>query len=80
MKKFMAIRVTICEGSSLNSAHMYYSDAELGLELSTHLSYTEGMKQLRQLEKRLNRLAQLTINQYNPTISYKNLSGYLDRE
>ena len=80
MKRFMAVRVTICEGSSIHGAYIYYTDDELGIELSNNVSYDEGMKQLRKLEKLLNKPAKLVINHYNHTISYKELSGYIDRE
>jgi hypothetical protein len=80
MKRFMSIRVTICEGSSIHGAHLYYSDDEAGLELSTYVSYEEGMKQLRQLERLLKKPAQMTINEYDPAIAYKDLYGYIDRE
>lgn len=80
MKKYMSVTITICKGSRLNGAYFYYSDDELGLEIATQISYEEGMKQLRQLEKRLGKLAQMTINQFDRTIAYKELHGYIDRE
>jgi len=80
MKRYVSIRVTACEGSYVHGAHLYYSDEELGLEIDTTLSYEEGMKQLRQLEKLLNRPAQLVVNRYNRDISYKELYGVIDRE
>lgn len=80
MKRFMAIRVTICKGSSIHGGHIYYTDDEIGLELSTTVSYEEGMAQLRKLEKRLRKPAEMTINQYNSEIAYKDLYGYIDRE
>ena len=80
MKKFMAVRVTICKGSSIHGAHLYYTDAELGLEIATSISYEDGMNQLRKLEKMLNKPAKLIINEFNPTIAYKDLYGYIDRE
>lgn len=80
MKRFMAVTVTICEGSPIHGAHVYYTDDELDIELSHSVSYVEGMKQLRKLEKLLNKSAELIINPYDPTISYKELYGYIDRE
>lgn len=79
MTKYMAITITICQGSSIQGAHLYYSDSDIGLEISTNLSYEDGMQQLRQLEKLLNRVASMTINEFNPEISYKRLYGYIDR-
>jgi len=80
MEKYMAITVTICEDSSIQGARLYYSDDKLGLEITTRLSYEEGMKQLRQLEKRLGKMATMTINQFDRDIAYKELNGFIDRE
>lgn len=80
MKKYMSVTVTICEGSSIHGARFYYSDDELGLEIATNVSYEEGMKQLRQLEKRLNKAAELVVNQFDRSIAYKELGGFIDRE
>ena len=80
MKKYMSVTVTICEGSSIHGARFYYSDDELGLEIATTVSYEEGMKLLRQLEKRLGEPAQMKINQFDREIAYKELYGFIDRE
>jgi len=80
MKKYMAVTVTTGNNSCINSAYLYYSDEELGLEIATVISYEEGMKQLRQLEKRLGKPAQMKINQFDREIVYKELYGFLDRE
>ena len=80
MKRFMAVRVTICKGSSLHGGHVYYTDDEIGLKLSANVSYEEGMTQLRKLEKLLHKSAEITVNPYNSEIAYKDLFGYVDRE
>jgi hypothetical protein len=80
MKKYMSVTITICSSSCINGAYLYYSDDELGLEISTNISYEEGMKQLRQLEKRLGKPAKMKINQFDRGIAYKELYGYIDRE
>ena len=80
MKRYMAVTVTICENSSIQGARLYYSDDELGLEIATTISYEDGMKQLRQLEKRLGKPAQMKINQFDRDIAYKELYGFIDRE
>ncbi len=80
MNKYMSVSVTICEGSAIQGGHLYYSDEELGLEISTNLSYNEGMKLLRQLEQRLGKSAELKTNIFDPAISYKEIHGYLNRE
>lgn len=78
--KYMAVTVTICKDSSACRAYLYCSDDELGLEISTNISYEEGMKQLRQLEKLLGKPAEMRINQFNPNIAYKELRGFIGRE
>ena len=80
MKRYMSVRITISEGSCLHGASIYYTDDELGLELSYTTDYEQGMKELRKLEKRLGKVAHLVINRFNPTIAYKELYGYIDRE
>lgn len=80
MTRYMAVTVTICENSSIQGARLYYSDDELGLEIATTISYEDGMKQLRQLEKRLGKPAQMKINQFDRGIAYKELYGFIDRE
>ena len=79
MSKFMHIMVTITKDNH-NSAHLYYADDEAGVEINTHVSYKDGMEQLRKLEKLLNKPAQLVINQFDHTIAYKDLHGIIRRE
>lgn len=80
MKKFMSVTVTSCPGSCIHEARVAYSDDELGLDLSYVVSYEQGMIALRQLEKLLHRPARMIVNQFDPSISYKELFGYIDRE
>lgn len=80
MKKYMDVMVTCCPGSSLHAARVYYSDEEAELELFFQLSYEDGMKELRKLEKRLGRMATIVVNQFDRNIAYKELYGYIDRE
>lgn len=78
MKRYMAVRITICEGSSIHGGRIHYEDDELGINISADVSYEEGMKQLRKLEQLLHRPAKMDINQYNTDISYKELYGFID--
>lgn len=80
MKRYMSVQVIISEGSCLHRARIYYTDDELGLELSYTTDYENGMKELRKLEKRLGRPAEMIVNRYNRNIAYKELYGYIDRE
>ena len=79
MKKFMSVRVTICEGSCINGGFIYYSDDEDQIELAYETSYEAAMKELRKLEKRLGKVATLTINEFDRAIAYKEVYGYLDK-
>ena len=75
--KYMSISVTISQKyPDMNRAHFYFSDDKAGIEIEHTVTYEDGMKELRQLEKKLNRAAQLTINRYNTDICYKELSGF----
>ena len=78
MKRYMMIIIEISKNPEWNKARIYYSDDELGLEMHHIVSYESGMKELRQLEKRLGKTAKLVINQFDPSLSHKELSGYLD--
>ena len=80
MNKYMSVTITNCEGSSLQRGHLYYSDDELGIVISTPVSHEAGMQYLRKLEKLLQRPAALSINPYNTEISYKELHGFIGRE
>ena len=80
MKRYMSILVNISDVASLHNARVYYTDDELNLELYHVVSYEQGMKDLRQLEKLLKKPAKLIINQFDARIAYKELSGYIDRE
>lgn len=81
MKKYMSVIITICKSSPrVQGSWLYYSDDELKLEIATEISYEEGMKQLRQLEKRLGKPAKMRINEFDRDIAYKELNGFLDRE
>ena len=42
------------------------------------VSYSEGMKQLRKLEKILNKTADMVVNQYDKDLSFKTLVGKID--
>lgn len=80
MKKYMSVIITICKSSRIQGGWLYYSDDDLKLEIATEISYEDGMKQLRQLEKRLGKPAKMRINELNRDIAYKELNGFLDRE
>ena len=80
MKRYMSILITTFSNPSDNNARLYYADDELGLEISTTISYEDGMKQLRKLEKRLGKPAQMKINEFDRDIAYKELYGFIDRE
>jgi len=80
--KYMHVSITFSSNpnSIVNGAYVYYSDDKLGLELANHVSVKEGMIALRKLEKLLGRPAEMKVNPYQSTISYKELYGILDGE
>lgn len=80
MKRYMSVTITISDVASLHNARIYYTDDELNLELYHVVDYEQGMKDLRKLEKLLNKPAKLIINKYDARIAYKELSGYIDRD
>ena len=78
MKRYMAVYITICPGSSCQGANIFYTDDELGLQMSYSTTYEEGMKKLRLMEKLLGRPAEMEVNRFNPHISYKEIRGFID--
>lgn len=60
-----------------DNASIYYRDEETNFELSIMVSYEEGMRELRKLEKRLNRVATLDVNRFNSYICTKQLAGII---
>lgn len=60
-----------------DNASIYYKDEEENFELSIMVSYKEGMRELRKLEKRLNKVATLNVNRYNVYICTKQLAGII---
>jgi hypothetical protein len=76
--KVMSITVSHCRScASLNGASLYYNDTETNIEIHKTLSYEEGMTELRKLEQKLNKVAEMYINQYDSEISYKTLAGVI---
>ena len=81
MKKFLGVCISYDRSDpSINTAHLYYEDSEIGLKLSLKLTYEQGMEELHKLEERLGCSAKLNPNRYNSDIVYKELYGYIDRE
>ena len=60
-----------------NNASISYIDEEENFELNIMVSYEEGMRELRKLEKRLNKIATLDVNRYNVHICTKQLVGII---
>ena len=81
MKTWIAVYVTIYDDlPELNRAHFFYDDDAMELHLDHILSYSEGMKALRQAEKLLGRPAEMKVNHYGKGICYKEICGYVIRE
>ena len=75
---FIRLEITICPGHSIHTAYLGYIDNKLGIKTGKDISYEQGMKILRKLEKRLGKVATMTINSFDPSISYKEIYGFLD--
>ena len=81
MKKWIFVTVTVdTKYPESNNCHFLYDDDDANLHLNQMLSYTEGMKALRQAEKLLGCSAKLIVNRFAQSICYKEIFGYIDRE
>lgn len=80
MDKWICVTVTIfADCPQHNGCRMFYDDDQLDLHLDQTLSYPDGMKALREAEKLLGRSAELRVNQFDSTICYKTIHGYVNR-
>lgn len=77
--KVISITVSHCRScASLNGASLYCNDTGTNIEIHKTLSYEEGMAELRKLEQKLNKVAEMYVNRYNSEISYKTLTGIIN--
>lgn len=79
MKKHYSISITIFNHNfAQNRAISLIFDENLNVIEKVTMEYHEGMKALRELEKKLGKTAKMSVNRYNPTICYKELHGWIE--
>ena len=77
METYMAVSVTYYgEGSELNYGHVYISAGKL--TTSMRVDYETGRKQLARLAKALGKAPEMVANQFNKTIFYYQLRGFIE--
>lgn len=80
MKKHYYLTYTFFSNAPELNSYVYSTSVKnrKGSKIHTIKSYEEAMKVLRQLEKKLGRSADLTINRYTTNIFYKELHGWVE--
>lgn len=75
---FVRVEVT-SYGSNhkFNGGYIGFIDHKLGFQVHKNVSYEQGMRLLRKLEKRFGQVALPICNQFNPGICHKEISGFL---
>lgn len=77
MKTYMSVSVTrYGETPDLNYGYVYISAGKL--DTAMRVDVQTGLKQLARLAKALGRTPELNINQFNPSISYLQLNGFIE--
>lgn len=77
MNTYMSVRITDY-GNGRREGYIFINVDNCKLEVAHRLSYEAALKEMAKLAKLLNKTPTMTINWYNPTISYRELDGYLD--
>lgn len=75
-KTFYYFRCTSFSHEQNEIRATYYEDYANGAGIKKELSYAEAMTIMRQLEKKLNKLATLEVNPYNHHICSKEICGF----
>lgn len=76
---YMSVVVTYFEENpQLNSGDLYVAIDSCQLEIHDTISVKDAEKELEKLEKKLNRKATFRINPVSPTITYRELHGYIE--
>lgn len=79
MTKWISVNVSdFANDPACNSGTIFYEDSVTGLKLHLHVSQEEGKEVLKQAEKLLNKQAEFNINQFNPSITYYEINGFID--
>lgn len=61
-----------------NNALIFITDGKGNIEVNDTLSYNDGMKELRRLEQRTKKVAQMDINRYDVHVCAKRLTGIIE--
>lgn len=79
MKTYMSVAITnFGMDSQMNYGFIYVSDPSCKLEMNIRVSYEAAVKELAKLAKRLNKAPTFSTNPYDPSISYRELNGFLE--
>jgi hypothetical protein len=79
MNTYVSINITnFGMGSSLNQGYIYIASEDSKLEEGRKVTMEEALKEMAKLAKKLNKAPTFRCNYLNPTISYRELHGYLD--
>ena len=77
METYMAVSIThYGETPELNYGHVYISAGKL--TTSIRVDYETGRKQLARLSKALGKAPEMVANQFNPSIFYYQLRGFIE--
>ena len=77
MTKYVSLSVAHFEGHpNLNKAHLYIHTYGTNYKCHKELSYEQGMKALRRMEKQFGKLASLIANEYSTSICYKEIDTF----
>lgn len=77
MNTYMSVSITDY-GNGHREGYIFISIDSCKLEVAHRLSYEAALKEMAKLAKLLGKAPTMSINWYNPTISYRELTGYLD--
>ena len=79
MKKYYSITITIFNHNfAQNRAFLVIFDEDLNELEKVTVEYHEGMKILRDLEKKFGKIAEISVNRFNSHICYKTLHGWIE--
>ena len=79
MNTYVSISITnYGMDSKLNDGIIYIAVENCKLEMCHRVSYEEALKEMAKLAKKLNKAPAMSINWFNPEISYRELRGWLD--
>ena len=77
MTKYVSLSIVHFENHpDLNRASLYIHTYGTDYKCHKQLTYEQGMRALRHIEKHLGKLASLVANEYDPFICYKEISTF----